>query len=118
MLARSSMMQSRTMLSRTVTPGPMLANGPTMECSITASSATNDGDDDHRSTRAGTSAILPLQQIAIGAKQGLRVAAVLPLRDRQWNHLSAGVDHEWIASAMKYSFLRERPRRICSSIAA
>src|SRR5918994_1821434 len=38
-----STMESRTMLSRTVTPEPMFANGPTTECSMTASSATNEG---------------------------------------------------------------------------
>src|SRR5918994_4644341 len=41
--ACSSTMQLRTMLSRIVTPEPMLANGPTTECSRTASAATNDG---------------------------------------------------------------------------
>src|SRR5215213_3608215 len=116
--ACSSMMQSRTMLSRTVTQEPMLANGPTTECSMMASSATNDGAMITEPFRALTS------RFCRCSRKRLVLSNVSAFPQSSHSVTGNGITLapasiiSWMASAMKYSFLRERPRRICSSIAA
>ena len=97
----------------------MLANGPITERSMTASSATNDG-----ATITDAVAGRSRRGSAVAADKRLVPSKVSALPQSSHSVTGIGITlapasiMSWMASAMKYSFLREMPRRICSSIAA